>query len=124
MNGKAARALRKLSKIDKKADRDYQDVIFTTERDILQYDPKNDTVKAVKRKVDSITIECVDASRKVYKYMKKKFINNSYEGELTVLPSKEDLKAIEDEFLKESKSQDLENESGQEKSVALSENGD
>jgi len=101
MNGKIARELRKVSTFTPSTAREYQDIVFSSMKKVYQYNPETNKTNVVDRVVDSFTKECVDASRKTYQYLKRKYVNPSHEANFNVIPNKDDIKKIQDGFVKE-----------------------
>lgn len=76
MNGRTARALRKEALFHPKNEREYKTFEVTTRaKRILQWDGETGGVKEVIRTGTALITECVDGSRKMYQYYKRKFNN-------------------------------------------------
>jgi hypothetical protein len=102
MRGSVARELRKECGYHPKDTRNYQEIEFVVKRQIYQLD--GEEVKLVWREVPAFLIECTSGSRKIYKYLKRKWTNLDYEASFNKLPSVADLEniatqVIEDEEL-------------------------
>lgn len=98
MRGKVAKALRKEVGFTPKAKREYQTFIIPTVKKILQYDSENGKVNIVDREVESRIVECVTGSRKLYKYLKRKYMNFEHEEVLNELPSAKELRDLQQEI--------------------------
>jgi len=101
MNGRVARELRKACKFNPRDKREYHTITFTAIKHILRYDPASGEVEHVERPVDSFTTECVTASRKVYQYMKRKYVNPNHEESFNVLPEESEIQKIQDQYVTE-----------------------
>ena len=97
MRGSVARALRKSVGFEPDDKRDYQEIEFTVKRQIYSFLPEGDgktTVGLVWRDVPAYLIECTSGARKIYKYLKRKWVNPSYEVQFSKLPSLADLENV------------------------------
>jgi hypothetical protein len=91
MRGKIAKQLRKFADFVPSEKREYHKLLMPTEKFITQFNSITKEIKHVKRKVESELIECVSAKRKLYKFLKKKYINNNAEATFNRLPTKEQM---------------------------------
>lgn len=80
-----------------KDDRQYHELEHRVIRPIYSFgvdaDGKN-VMKLVNREVSAYTRECVSGDRKMYKYFKKKFMNEDHEEILTKLPEVSELEKL------------------------------
>jgi len=108
MRNKAAKALRRSLKYKintkEKQDRDYQEFdVESTRKHTARYDPITGEVKAVRGNGQSTIIECVSGDRKMYKYLKRKYMNFNHEEVLTPLPDQGVMDDIQEQYLNEAR---------------------
>ena len=97
MRGSVARALRKEVGFEPDDDRSYQEIEFVVKRQIYQFGSDENgltDLKLVWRDVPAFLIECTSGSRKMYKYLKRKWTNLEYEASFSQLPSLADLENV------------------------------
>ena len=103
MRGSVARLLRKEVGFDPNKERSYQTIDLMVKKPIQQFGVDPDTnkpfINIVYRDVQAQLVECIDGSRKVYQYMKRKWNNPDYETELNQLPSQQEQQELEDQIL-------------------------
>lgn len=104
MRGKVARELRKMLNYHPKNKREYMDFTFKVPRKILQFENDGEggfKSKVVTRVVEQLVKECVSGDRKLYKYFKKKYVNNNHEEQFNALPEQGELDVITKQFQEE-----------------------
>ena len=80
---------------------------------IQQFGQKEDGtpfINIVYREVQAQLVECIDGSRKIYQYMKKKWNNPEYETEFNQLPSQGEVDALEEQISSDEEIQKLVND--------------
>lgn len=106
MNGRVARELRKIAEYHPRNLREYEHWKFPRKRLVpqLTLDGKVDFVERV---VDCIVVECISGDRKVYQHLKRQY-STFREDEVTLqpLPSKQELKELEQNIFKQEKKED------------------
>ena len=61
----------------------------------MQYNSVTGEVKEVRRRVDKFNVECVSGDRKIYQYMKKKYVNPEYIMDVNKFPEENEIKALQ-----------------------------
>jgi hypothetical protein len=79
-------------------EREYEHWKLPRTRRIMQYNDVEKKVEWVDAIVDCVLIECVTKERKVYQHLKKFYANFEATSELNVLPTEEQLTALQNEL--------------------------
>lgn len=104
MRNKIAKALRKSLnyKINskEKEERNYKTLTMESSRKhTLRYNFDTGEFETVRGGGKSELIECVSGARKMYKYLKRKYMNFEHEETLTPLPNQEELMQLEQQII-------------------------
>ena len=101
MNGRVAREIRQALSYhprSKEKPREYHTFLVEGWTHVLQYDTVTGETKNVRRRGERENVECVSGDRKVYQYMKKKYVNPQYHTDLTKFPEKKEMDSLKDEI--------------------------
>lgn len=104
MRNKIAKALRKHLKYkissEEKEEREYKTLTMpSTRKHTLQFNWETGEMKAKRGSGNSELIECVSGGRKLYKYLKRKYMDFNHETTLSVLPSEGELNDLQKQIL-------------------------
>ena len=98
MNGRTARAIRKALKYEVRNEerpREYHTFSLMGWGNVMQYNTETGEVKTVRRRVEKFNVECVSGDRKVYQYMKKKYVNPNYVMDVNKFPEKSEIEELQ-----------------------------
>jgi len=103
MRGKIARELRKIANFHPtKTKREYENWQVEGWQNTLRFGVEG-VIEHTRKRVPKVLHECVTMERKIYKHLKKGYKGYAEERTLSALPSKQELRELNDSLLKKNK---------------------
>ena len=70
-------------------------LIVSSDNQLVGVDTETGEVNTVRRRVEKLNVECVSGDRKIYQYMKKKYVNPNYIMDVNKFPDKSAIEELQ-----------------------------